>query len=235
MKAFLYNLSLQWKMDLRNKHIFIIYYLVPIIFFLFMGGIFTSINPESKQTLVQSMTVFSVTMGAALGTPIALIEVYSSDILKSYKTGNLPVWVPLLNNFISAFIHLFIVTLIILAIAPLAYGASLPQNLGFYFLSLFCFLFASISIGSVLGLLIKDVSKLTLLGQIIFLPSIMLSGIMFPSNMLPEFVQYIGYIFPATLGFLGMTAFEVWHMLVLLGIFLIMSALAIFRLKKISS
>ena len=39
-------------------------YAVPLLFFAVMGGIFTSVMPESRETLVQSMTVFAVTMGA---------------------------------------------------------------------------------------------------------------------------------------------------------------------------
>lgn len=234
MKAFLYNLTLQWKIDMRNKHILIVYYIVPIFFFLFMSSIFSSVMPDYKKTLVQSMAVFAVTMGATMGTPIALIEVYSSDILKSYKTGRIPLWVPLLNNFISAFVNLLAVCLLILVISPLAFGADLPQNMLLYFLSLICFLLASISIGTVLGLFVKNTSKLTLIGQIIFLPSIMLAGIMFPATMLPDFVQKISLFLPATLGFKGMTDFHYGYIIALLGITAAMTILAIFKLRKIS-
>lgn len=234
MKAFLYNLSLQWKMDMRNKHILIIYYIVPLFFFLFVGGLFSSINPDSKETLVQAMAVFAITMGASLGTPISLIEVYSGDILKSYKTGRIPLWVPLLNNFISAFINLFIVSMIIFGTAPLIYGAKFPENLGLYFVSLILFLIASIGVGTVFGLFIKSVTKLTLIGQAVFLPSIMLSGIMFPVTMLPDFLQKIGLILPASLGFNGMTSFHYSYALALTGIIIALAALALFKLKRIA-
>ena len=37
--------------------------------------------------------------------------------------------------------------------------------------------------------------------QLVFLPSIMLSGIMFPSDLLPDFLETIGRIFPASRGY----------------------------------
>ncbi len=234
MKTFLYNFALQWKMDMRNKHILIIYYLVPLFFFLFMSGIFSAVMPEYKETLVQSMSVFAVTMGAMLGTPVALIEVYSSDILKSYKTGRVPLWAPLLNNFLSAFVNLFIVSMIIFGVAPLAFGAKLPSNIGLYFLSLVCFLLASISIGTVFGLFVRSATKLTLIGQAIFLPSVMLAGIMFPATMLPQFVQHISLVLPATLGFRAMTDFHYAYPLALLGVASVMTVLALLRLKQIA-
>ena len=49
-----------------------------------------------------------------------------------------------------------------------------------------------------LGLLVKEQAKLTMVCQIAFLPSILLSGILFPANLLPEFLQEAGKIFPAS-------------------------------------
>ncbi|WP_230203599.1 hypothetical protein [Bacillus massiliigorillae] len=106
MRAFLYGVSLQWKLDLRNKGVLLTYYVVPLVFFFFMGGVFTSIDPLAKETLIQSMTIFGVTMGAFLGSPTPLIELFGSEIKKAYKVGGIPLWTAIVNNFISAFIHL---------------------------------------------------------------------------------------------------------------------------------
>ena len=74
MNAFLYAMALQWKLDIRSKTLLITCYIVPLLFFAFMGSIFTSILPDAKNTLIQSMTVFGVTMGALIGLPPSLVE-----------------------------------------------------------------------------------------------------------------------------------------------------------------
>jgi ABC-2 type transport system permease protein len=223
MKAFLYGVLLQWKLDLRNKGILITYYVVPLVFFGFMGMIFTSINPMAKDTLLQTMTIFAFTMGSFLGTPIPLVELYSSDIRKAYKVGGIPLWAGAINNFLSAFVHLFITGLIIYVVAPLAFGAKLPANPVFYFLSSAVLLITCLGIGTTLGLYITSTSKLTMVSQLLFLPSLMLSGIMFPTDMLPKALTYVGYAFPATWGFKVMTDSEVkWLLLIpLLALLLI--------------
>ena len=43
MGAFLYGKSLQWKLDIRSKTLLITCYIVPLLFFAVMGGIFTSL------------------------------------------------------------------------------------------------------------------------------------------------------------------------------------------------
>ena len=204
MNAFAYGILLQWKIDIRNKGIILTYYVVPLVFFGFMGGIFTSIDPVAKLTLIQSMTIFGVTMGAFLGSPIPLVELYGSDIKKAYKVGGIPLGIAIVNNLISGFIHLFMVSLAIFFIAPLVFKASVPDNLLLYFMVLAIFIFNCLLIGTVLGLFVKSMTKLTMVSQFLFLPSIMLSGIMFPSNMLPKVFEYVGKIFPATWGYINM-------------------------------
>lgn len=80
MSGFLYSVALQWKLDIRSKSLLITCYTVPLIFFLLMGGIFTSVMPGMKNTLIQSMMVMSVSMGAFTGLPPSLAETYGSSI-----------------------------------------------------------------------------------------------------------------------------------------------------------
>lgn len=201
MNGFLYGLALQWKLDIRSKSLLVTCYIVPLIFFLLMGGIFTSVMPAMRSTLIQSMIVMSVSMGAFIGLPPSLIETYGSYIKKVYKANGVPLYLGLITMFLSAFVHLMISCAIILLLAPLLFDAALPVQLPFFFFALAIYIIVSLSIGSILGLVIKNQAKLTMIAQLVFLPSIMLSGIMFPINLLPDFLETIGRIFPASWGY----------------------------------
>ena len=201
MNGFLYGIALQWKMDIRSKSLLVTCYIVPLIFFLLMGGIFTSVMPEMRSTLIQSMIVMNVSMGAFIGLPPSLIETYGSDVKKIYKANGVPLYSGLLTMFLSAFVHLMISCVIILLLAPILFEAALPVQLPFFFLALAIYIIVSLSIGSVLGLAVKNQAKLTMTAQLLFLPSIMLSGIMFPVDLLPGFLEATGRIFPASRGY----------------------------------
>ncbi len=222
MSAFLYTIALQWKLDIRSKALFITCYIVPLMFFALMGGIFTSINPEMKGTLIQSMCVMGVTMGAMLGMPPSIIHTYASDVKKAYIVGGVPLYVSIVAMFISTFVNLMIMSTIIFIVSPIAFDAALPINIPLFFVSLAIFIIVSLGVGCILGLAIKSQVKLTMLAQVIFLPSIMLSGIMFPANMLPKALETVGKIFPASWGYLLMldNGFEVSNLLPLLLIFI---------------
>ncbi len=201
MKGFLYGVILQWKLDIRSKTLLVTCYAVPLVFFLLMGGIFTSVMPDLKGTLISSMIVMGVSMGAYIGLPPSFIETYHTEVKKVYKANGLPLSLGLITMCVSAFVHLMIMCSIILLLAPVLFDAALPQNIPMFYLALAIYIIVSLGIGCVLGLVVKNQSKLTMVSQLVFLPSIMLSGIMFPSDLLPQFMQYIGKIFPATWGY----------------------------------
>ena len=228
MNGFLYSLTLQWKLDIRSKSLLVTYYIVPLIFFLLMGGIFTSVMPEMGSTLIQSMIVMSVSMGAFLGLPPSLIETYGSDIKKIYKANGVPIHLGLVTMVLSAFLHLMITCMVILLLAPILFKASLPTQLPLFFLALGNYIFVSLSIGSILGLTVNNQAKLTLIAQLIFLPSIMLSGIMFPITLLPDFLQVIGRLLPASWGFRLMVDYDfglenLWYLILVSCIAIISS------------
>lgn len=232
MKALVYGIALQWKMDLRRKDVLVMYFLMPLAFFFFMGGIFTSINPEMEKTLIQAMTVFALCAGGYMGAPLSLTEFYHSDIKKAYRVGHIPLWTPLLNSFLTAFVNLAIVALIISVLSPLIFGSdSLGQVFQFATVTA-CFLAANISIGMLIGMLFKSASKVSMVSILLFLPSIMLSGIMLPDGLLPDAMQAVGNVLPARWAYQAMNG-EAYlqNIALLLGCFIICMILAHILMK----
>lgn len=223
MGAFLYGVSLQWKLDIRSKTLLITCYIVPLLFFAVMGGIFTSVMPEARYTLIQSMTVFGVTMGALIGLPPSLVEIYGSDMKKVYRANGVPLYLGLVLTNVSAYIHLFIMSAVLYIAAPLAFHAEMPDNPGLYFVSLAVYIAVSLGVASLIGLAVRNQAKTSVVSIVIFLPSIMLSGIMFPVELLPSAFETVGKLFPASWGFRLMadSAFRLGHLLPLIVILIL--------------
>lgn len=198
MKAFLNYLWVQLKMDLRDKGTLLNFYLVPLVFFFVMGAVFSSINPLMKTTLAAAMTIFSVTMGAVMGSPAPMVKMRESGTLRAFKVNGIPGTAVLSVQAISAFLHLLLVSVVIYIVSPAAFHSTIPQNPLLYFAVLAVFLFASIGIGLLIGVASRSQSFATMLSMVIFLPSLLLSGIMFPASMLPKSFVWLGRIFPAT-------------------------------------
>ena len=202
-----------------------------------MGGIFTSVMPDMRNTLIQSMIVMSVSMGAFIGLPPSLIETYGHDVKKVYKANGVPIYLGLITMFLSAFIHLMISCIIILSLAPILFKATLPVQLPLFVLALAVYIIVSLSIGSILGLTVKNQAKLTMIAQLVFLPSIMLSGIMFPITLLPDFLETIGRIFPAFWGYRlmldnGFCHENLWYLIFVFFVAVIICAILLNKQKS---
>ena len=204
MKGFCYAAALQFRLDIRSKALFITCYLVPLVFFGLMGGIFTSLDPNAKTTLLPSMTVMGVSMGALIGLPPTLSELYGSNVKKSYQVGGMPLCLGVLTAAFSTFCHLMLLGGVLYLAAPLAFDAALPAHPAEYFLALALLIAVTLSIGCALGLAVKHQSKLTMVCQIFFLPSILLSGILVPVELLPTPLAELGMLFPAYWGYRSM-------------------------------
>jgi ABC-2 type transport system permease protein len=207
MKAFLNHLGIQFKMDLREKGVLLVFYVTPLIFYAVMGAVFSSINPETRQTLSASMSIFAMTMGAVLGIPVPLVKMREAGVLRAYDVNGIPGWAVLLSSAVSALIHLLIVSALIFLTAPVFFQASMPVDFAAYFLTLAALLFGSISVGLLLGVMAKNQASATMLSQVVFMPSLLLSGIMFPANMLPAPLMWLGRALPATH---AMQSFSSW-------------------------
>lgn len=234
MSAFLYSVILQWKLDIRSRSLLVTCYAVPLTFFFLMGGIFTSVTPEMKETLIPAMIVMGVSMGAFIGLPPSLAETYGSDVKKIYRANGVPVAMGLFAMVLSAFLHLLTVCVVILLLAPALFQAAPPDDLPLFFAGLALYLSASLGIGSVLGLTVKTQAKLTMTVQLFFLPSIMLSGIMFPAELLPDILQMAGRIFPAYYGYRlmldqGFQWKNIWYLLLVFLVSLLLCGILLRR------
>jgi ABC-2 type transport system permease protein len=207
MKAFFKQLFIQLRMDLRDKGTLLVFYIVPLGFYAVMGAVFASVTPEMKQTLSAAMAIFAVTMGALIGIPPTLVKMREANILRAYRVNGIPGVSVLLSIGISALIHLGIAAIIIAASAPALFGAEAPQNMGGFACVLFAFLFCSVALGLLIGVSAKSQPTAMMLSQAVFLPSLMLSGIMFPANLLPDVLLYLGRILPSTHAMLAFSGF----------------------------
>jgi ABC-2 type transport system permease protein len=200
MKAFLTQLSIQFKGDLRDKGILMVYYLVPFVFYLAMGSIMKIVSMDSGTPLILSISIFALSMSAFLGMPQTLVKARENGILEAYSAAGIPAWSLPLSTIVISTLHILIITGVILFSAPYLFSAAWPAKLANHIFAILLIAFCSESLGALISCLVKKQTTMTLVSQCLFLPTVLFSGIMFPSEMLPKPMQWIGEILPATQG-----------------------------------
>ncbi len=198
MTAFVSHLTYDFRTGLRDRALMLMNYLFPLFFFLMMGALMGSINPTFKQTMIPGMIVVGVMTNTLLGMPGPAVAAREAGIYRSYKINGVPALSIITIPVISSLLHVAIISAIITAAASPLFGAKLPANWGTFALVVFLATFAMSGIGMLIGVIATGSRSTILFGQIFFLPSMMLSGMMFPTSLLPPALFRIAMLMPAT-------------------------------------
>ena len=198
MRALLHHAGFEFASGLRNRAMLLLLYLFPLGFYLVAGSLMVGLNPDFRDTVMPAMVVFALMAGCLLGLPDPIVTAREAGIYRSFKIHGVPAASILLLPGVATLLHLTVVAAIITATAPLLFGAPLPAHAGAYVLVYL----AAAAAHAGLGLLIAVVSASTratiLWGQLVFLPSVMLGGLMVPSEAIPDTLATFARLLPAT-------------------------------------
>lgn len=198
MTAFANHTFIELRSSLRNRQLLFLTYAFPLAFYAMLGLIMTQINPLFTATMIPAMVIFSALIGTLMGLPDPLVNARDAGIFRSFKIGGVPVRNILTVPTLTTYLHVLVVTVIILATATPLFGAPLPSNWGWFVLITLAAILAFAGLGVLIGV-VSSSSRATLLwSQLIFLPSMLLSGLMMPFGVLPPGAQTVARLFPAT-------------------------------------
>ncbi|MEN8173358.1 MAG: ABC transporter permease [Chloroflexota bacterium] len=198
MNAFIQHFAFEFRTGIRNKTLLLLNYLFPLGFYLMMGFIMAEINPIFQDVLVPAMTTFAILTATLLGIPDPLVNARERGIYRSYKIAGVPTFSILLISIMTTMVHLAIMGLIIASTAPLLFDAPSPVNWINFTVVFISLAFASAGLGVLIGV-ISSSSRITVLwSQAVFLPSMLIGGLMFPFSLLPTAAQKIALMLPAT-------------------------------------
>ena len=237
MSAFTHYLSYDFKNGLRDKSLLLMNYLFPLGLFIMMGFLMGAVNPAFNETIIPAMIIVAIMSIALLGMPNPIVSDRTEGVYRSFKINGIPaahiLSVPPLGNLL----HILLVSAIITALAIPLFSAGLPVNWAFVIGVDIAAFFAMAGLGMLIGVISSNPRATILYSQIFFLPSMILSGLMIPFDMLSPAMQRVSLLLPAThamnafrgLAYGWETSFSaVWSLVILLAGGLIAFALAVF-------
>jgi ABC-2 type transport system permease protein len=198
MNAFIRHFTFEFRTGIRNKQLLLMNYLFPLGFYLMMGFIMAEINPLFREDIIPAMVVFGILAATLLGIPDPLVNARENGVFRSYKINGIPSISILTIPALTTILHLVIVAVLITVTAPLFFDAPLPVNWLNYALIFVAMAFACAGLSVLIGV-VSPSSRMTVLwSQLIFVPSMLLGGLMFPYSMLPAIAGKFAQLLPAT-------------------------------------
>lgn len=199
MSAFMNHFSFEFRTGIRSQTLLLMNYLLPLGFYTMMGLVMPEINPDFLETMIPAMVVFAILASTLLGLPDPLVNAREAGIFRSYKVNGVPAISILVIPALTTIFHMVIVGIIITATAPVFFDAPLPTNWPGFAVTFLALAFACAGLGALIGVVSPDSRMTVLWSQLIFLPSMLLGGMMLPYSQLPEAVGRVARLLPATL------------------------------------
>lgn len=198
MRAIVNHIGFEFKSVIRDKSLLLMNYLFPLTFYLMMAMIMPAINPEFPKNMIQSMIVFTVIVSTLLGMPDPIVASKEKGIYRSYKIYGVPLKSVLFIPVFTTVIHITIVSTIIYMTSVAFFDGVQPNNIFWFFGIYILALFALTGLGLLIGVCSPNSRVTVLLAQSIFLPSMLIGGVVMPIEMLPESIQRVSKILPTT-------------------------------------
>jgi ABC-2 type transport system permease protein len=198
MNAFIHHFTFEFRTGIRDKQLLLMNYLFPLGFYLMMGFVMAEINPLFREDIIPAMVVFGILAATLLGIPVPLVNARENGVFRSYKINGIPSISILAIPALTTILHLAIVALPITVTAPLFFRAPLPANWLNYGLIFVAMAFACAGLGVLIGVVSASSRMTVLWSQLVFLPSMLLGGLMLPYSMLPAAAQKFAQLLPAT-------------------------------------
>ncbi len=199
MTAFTHHLLFEFRAVLRDKTQLLMNYLFPLLFYAMMGLLMGQINPWFKTVMVPAMVIFSILASTTLALPGPMVAAREAGIYRSYKVNGVPAMSILIIPVLTAVLSVSIVTAIIALTAPLLFDGQAPTNWPGFILVFLAANIASAGLGALIGVVATDDRATVLLSQVIFLPSMLLGGLMMSASALPGALARISRLLPAAM------------------------------------
>jgi ABC-2 type transport system permease protein len=198
MSAFTNHFLFEFKTGVRNPSAMLMLYLLPLGFYAAMGFIMVEINPGFKELLIPAMIVFAIMSSLILGFPTGVVEAREGGIYRSYKINGIPAFSILVIPAISVGFHGLITSAIVAVTAGPLFDGAEPENWLALALITLLIVFTFSTLGMLIGVVSSSSRAVVLWSQLIYLPSILLGGMMIPLDLIPEAFQKFSGLLPST-------------------------------------
>jgi ABC-2 type transport system permease protein len=157
-------------------------------------------NPENitSYNIVPGLMATILTMTLVMMTALAVTretERGTMEMLLSTPVRPLEVMIGKLTPYVVVGV---IQALIILVMARLLFGVPLEGGWGALIVGMALFIVGNLALGFLISTVARNQLQAMQMGMFYFLPSILLSGFLFPFRGMPEWAQWIGTILPIT-------------------------------------
>ncbi len=190
--------AVELRTGIRDRTLLLMTYLFPLGFYGFLGAFMTDLNPGFLDVMIPGMAVFAMLAAAMFGLPAPLITARTTGVLRSYRINGVPTGAVFGVPAVTTVVHLLVVGAIIAMSAPVIFDAPPVGHVPAFALVMLIAAATHTALGALIGVVSANDRIAVLWSQLLFLPSVLLAGIIVPLEQIPELFQPLSLLLPAS-------------------------------------
>jgi imidazolonepropionase-like amidohydrolase/ABC-type multidrug transport system permease subunit len=199
MKPYLAQIRSNLRLMGRDRSVLFFQLFFPLIFF----GIFSFVyggakNPAAMAKVVCMVLVIGVLGSGFFGAGMRAVSERESGILRRFKVAPVGPAPIIVASMVAGLVSYLPVVLLIVVLAHFQFGMPFPSRI----LDLLFFVaVGSISfraMGMIIASVVNSMQESQIVIQLLYLPMLFLSGVTFPAEFLPPWLQNVAQFLPAT-------------------------------------
>jgi imidazolonepropionase-like amidohydrolase/ABC-type multidrug transport system permease subunit len=198
MKPYLALISNNLRLAVRERSVIFFNYLFPLILFFALGGMFRAQGSGNAAVVVTMTLVIGIVTNGLLGVGLTAVQEREAGILRRFKVAPISPAPILSASLVTGWLLYLPNVVLTFGLAHYMWSMPLPRN----GISLLVLLSAGVAafraIGLIVGAVANSTQESTILVQLIFMPTILLSGLSIPAALLPDWAQMIAGFLPAS-------------------------------------
>ena len=148
--------------------------------------------------MIPGMAVFAMLAAAMFGLPGPLISARETGVLRSYRINGVPTGAVFGVPAATTVVHLMVVGAIVALTAPMLFGAPRVGSPWAFALVMVLATTTHAALGALVGVVSTNSRIMVLWSQLLFLPSVLLAGIIVPFEQIPDVFQPLSLMLPAS-------------------------------------
>ena len=204
MKAYLAYIEITLKLTFRDRVAFFFGFAFPLVFFFIFAQTMHAEQGGVILHVVSMVLILGVLGNGLFGAGIRAVQDRETNILRRFKVAPISPAVILVASLITGWISYVPSALLIMTFAHTLYGMPIPrQSLALFVLltvAVFCFR----SIGLIVASVVNSAQEGQIVIQLLYMPMLFLSGITFPTSIMPVWLQIVAQFLPASHLYTGM-------------------------------
>lgn len=170
----------------------------PLIFLFVFGFVFAGGRKEGATFLMPGLLTISVLSGSFFGVAMRMVVARETGALRRLRVTPVTAVAVVLSYGAVAFVTLSLTVAVQLLVARAVFKITVAGPLFSLVLALVAGFLAFVPLGLFVGSVARDSKTAPAITNLIFFPTMFLSGAAFPFAFLPEWIQRIGRLLPAT-------------------------------------